>query len=193
MPFIKGLFRLTRLARPSAPATAVLVLLALAWPLAGLSAPERDQADNSVWPGIKPLRLAFKVGSPDLLGLEVEGVVPGIGNWLGIWSGFTILPLGGSSGTTDGVTTEKSHGGLTHFGIGVNLYPLGGGQGLFTSLGFDRISAYNTVVATETNEKSFTNATKMGSVQLGYKYVGRLFTYTFSGGYGFNYGYKRPD
>jgi hypothetical protein len=141
---------------------------------------------------IKYFRTVAKLGSPNLLGLELEGIPPGIGNWLGIWTGFTYLAIGGSNSTTDGVQTEKSKGGLNHFGAGVNLYPAGGAKGFYASLGYDRVSAWVDVITTETGEKDYSNPTQMASLQLGYKAVKRIFTFSFYGGYGLNFGYKAP-
>ena len=144
---------------------------------------------------VKPFRLVAKVGSPDLIGFEVEGIIPGIHDWLGIYSGFTYLPIGGGSSSTDGVETQKTSGGLDHIGVGTNLYVTGDAHGLFLALGYDRTSAYNDVSGTDpySTKKSWVNPTQMLSTQIGYKYVGRIFTYAFIGGYGFNFGYKKPD
>lgn len=149
--------------------------------------------DESASPHAKPFRIVAKVGSPSLVGLELEGVVPGIGNWLGIWTGFTHLPIGNGESTVNGEVEEKTKGGLNHFGIGLNFYLPGNASGIYFATGYDRVSAYDKVIVTQSDDKSFVNPTQMISTQLGYKYVGNIFTYSFFGGYGFNFGYNSPD
>lgn len=140
----------------------------------------------------KYLRIVGKIGSPNLAGLEVEGIVPGIGNWLGVWTGFTHLPIGNGESTENGEVVEKTKGGLNHFGAGFNFYMPGDASGVYLSTGYDRVSAYDNVVQTQTGKKDMLNPTQMISTQLGYKYIGSMFTYSFFGGYGFNFGYKKP-
>lgn len=168
------------------PQIAVLIALC-AIPSA---AREDDYATSG--PAIKYFRASGKVGSPDLFGFMLEGIVPGIGDWLGVYSGFTYLPIGSGNQTTDGVETERSRGGLNHIGAGLNLYPFGGGRGLFASGGWDRVSAWNKVTP-DPEGRSMVNPTHLVSLQAGYRYVGRIFTYSFMGGYGLNFGYEAPD
>ncbi len=158
-------------------------------------ASESDEtiSDEAAQPQVKWFRIAAKAGSPDFAGFQLEGIVPGIGEWLGIWTGFTYLPIGSSQSTTDGQVSETSSGGLTHFGIGANLYLPGEAKGLFASIGYDRVSAFHDVSSGTSNQTSWVNPTQMTSLQLGYRYVGRIFTFSFAGGYGFNFGYSRPD
>jgi hypothetical protein len=148
--------------------------------------------DSRIEAPVKYLRTVAKLGSPNLLGLELEGIPPGIGNWLGIWMGFTYLPIATFTSTSDGWETEKARGGFNHIGAGVNLYPTGEAKGLYASFGYDRVSNWVDVIITETGQEDFSNPTHMASLQLGYKVVKRIFTFSFYGGYGFNFGYEAP-
>jgi hypothetical protein len=141
----------------------------------------------------QPFRIAVKVGSPNLVGLEFEALVPGAGNWLGVWVDGTYLPIGKGSKNQDGAETEKEEGGLNHIGIGTNFYFTGEGSGFLASIGYDRVSAYNTIINTNTGKKSWVNPTNLVSTQLAYKYIGTHMTYSFFGGYGFNFAYSSPE
>ena len=140
----------------------------------------------------QPYRIALKVGSPNLAGLEFEALVPGARNWLGVWVDGAYWPIGNGSTKMDGEETEKEKGGLTHFGIGTNFYFTGKGSGFLASVGYDRVSAYTDIVKTNTDKKSWVNPTHLLSTQLAYKYIGTHLTYSFFGGYGFNFAYTRP-
>jgi hypothetical protein len=144
-------------------------------------------------PTVQPYRLTGKVGSPDLLGLEFEYLVPGLGNWLGAWISGSYLPIGHDQSETNGVVTELAHGGFTHFGVGADGYLLGGGSGAFASIGYDRISCYQDILKTKTGQKGFINSTHLASFELGYKYVGPFMTCSLFGGYGLNFAYPKVD
>lgn len=155
----------------------------------GHAAAQADYVEKA----IRPYRLACKLGSPDLAGLELEALVPGLGHHLGIWISGTYLPVGHDQSETDGVVTEEDDGGFTHFGVGADGYLNGEGSGIYASVGYDRISLYLDVIKTQSGKRSYTNPTHLASFELGYKYIGSFLTYSFFGGYGLNFAYARPD
>jgi hypothetical protein len=150
------------------------------------------QYDDEASLNPQPYRIALKAGSPNLVGLEFEALVPGARNWLGVWVDGSYLPIGKGSETMNGEEIEKEKGGLNHIGIGSNFYFTGKGSGFLASVGYDRVSAYTDIVKTETGKKSWVNPTHLLSTQLAYKYIGTHLTYSFFGGYGFNFAYTRP-
>jgi hypothetical protein len=163
--------------------------LLLVW-AAVAGAADRDFEYEPVY--AQPYRLAIKAGSPDLLGLELEALVPGARGWLGAWVSGTYLPIGYDAQETNGVETEKDKGGLDHIGIGANLYFTGTGQGFLASVGYDRVSEYTTILKTQTGKESWSNPIHLLSLGLAYKYVGNIFAYSLFGGYGFNFAYRKP-
>ena len=139
------------------------------------------QNDNSQSADINPLRLGVKIGTPNIVGVNLEFVLPAFNNHLAVfgdYSGFSI--------DIDEVDTS-----IKYIEFGTNLYFKDTGKGFYGSLSYGKLDVEGSYTDAQTiNGQDFTGEAygeldvSTVNVKLGVK-LGSSFYFRSEIGYGF--------
>ena len=92
------------------------------------------QEDNKDRKDINPFRLGLKIGTPNIVGGNVEYVLPVLNNHIALFtdlSGFTL-------------DLDEVESSLSYFEIGANIYFSDNGRGFYSSLSYGSFSVEGT-------------------------------------------------
>ena len=130
---------------------------------------------------INPLRVGLKIGTPNIIGGNLEYVTPFLNNRIALfidYSGFTIKD-------------DASKIGLKYFEAGTNIYFKENGKGLYASLAYGNLNLDGNYSDAETVNGTLYEGKAVGSIdistinaKLGAK-LGNKFYFRIEAGYGF--------
>ena len=130
---------------------------------------------------INPIRIGLKIGTPNILGGNLEFVTPILNNRIALfmdYSGFTIKE-------------DESKIALKYFEAGTNIYFKNTGKGLYSSLSFGKLNLDGNYTDAETINGTLYDGKAEGSIsvstlnaKLGAK-LGHKFYFRIEAGYGF--------
>jgi hypothetical protein len=140
-----------------------------------------SQNDNSQSNDINPLRIGVKIGTPNILGANLEFVLPAFNNHLAIFGDYS-----GFSTDIDDVDTN-----LKYIEFGANLYFKETGKGFYGSLSYGKLDLEGSYTDAQTLGGEYFTGEAYGelevstvNVKLGVK-LGKAFYFRSEIGYGF--------